>query len=214
MPGLIYDELKEAFPKREPARVLVGVTERVDIGTSHSDAINFLTEDERVTVLVGPSILSINHLDPYPSWESFLPMIKQGFEAYMKVVRPENLRGIELRYINEIKFHGGHESIEYYFNLRPVAEKEMPQDIGSFISGIQVPYENTDSLRIELQGASNSEEAITRTVLDLDYVLTEFDSTNLEEVFSRVENAHARIEEAFEASVTDQSRAMFSEEGH
>ncbi len=210
MPGLIYEELRSDFPKREPRRVL-DVDGR-GMGFPYSEAIRFLCEDEKASILVGSNVLSISHLKPYPTWEEFLPMIKRGFEAYRKVVEPKALRSVELRYINEMETKGGFEELKNFFNLRPFVGLSLPQGTGAFITGVQAPREGSrDSLKIEIQGSESEEGGSMRVTLDLDYVLFEPEKVGLESIFDWVELAHNSVESAFEACITDNTRQTFEE---
>lgn len=214
MPGLIYDELKETFPKRkrEPRRVFTPRDPNSYLGPPFSDAISFLDEDEKVSILVGQDVLSVNHLEPYPTWEEFLPLIKKGVEAYRKVVKPENFQSVQLRYINDITIDTDRTNLEDYFNLHPSVGQSLPHGFEVFIAGIQVPYENSrDNLRVEVQGASSEEDSTTRVTLDLSYLLLKVEEVSLDKVFDWIETAHARIEETFEACITDKAGDMFEE---
>lgn len=209
VPGLIYDDLQDSFPKREPGR-LFAVGTRAQF--QFNEAVRFLSEDEKTVVLLGENVLSVNRLKPYSSWEEFLPLIKKGFAAYIDVVKPKGFRSVELRYINDIEVPDRYDRLEEYVNVRPSVELTLPQSIEAFIIGIQLPYEDSrDSLRIELTGFSVEETDTVRTTLDLDYSLVEAGEVSPDQVFQWLEVAHTRIEESFEACVTDKAKQMFEE---
>lgn len=211
MPGLIYDELKDTFPKREH-RVVVNAPTDTRAHFPYGEAVNFLREDERAAILVGPNVLSVNHLRPYPNWDQFLPLIKRGLAAYLKVAEPKNLRSVELRYINDIEIAGRNAELGDYFNLRPSIEQSSLQKFAAFITGIQLPYEGSkDTLKIEMQGSYNDENISTLITIDLDYLLAESGNISLANVFDWIDTAHDRIEKAFEACITDKARQMFEE---
>ena len=212
MPGLIYDELRDEFPGREPDRVLLQTSGKSGPRVQYSEAISFLRKDERVAVLIGPNILSVNHLAPYSSWEEFMPLIKRSFEVYRNVVDPKQLQSVQLRYINDITIPMGYSEIESYLNLRPFVSGNLPQNFRAFITGIQVPQENhRDSLKIEVQGSSEPESESVRVTLDLDYLLLETDEIDLDTVFDWLVVAHSHVEGAFESCITDEARQLFEE---
>lgn len=211
MPGLIYDELKDTFPKREH-RVVVNAPTDTRARFPYGEAVNFLRKDERAAILVGPNVLSVNHLRPYPNWDRFLPLIKRGLAAYLKVAEPKNLRSIELRYINDIEIADRNAELGDYFNLRPSIEQSSLRNFAAFITGIQLPYEDSrDTLRIEMRGSYNDENSFTHVTLDLDYFLVESGNISLVNVDEWIDTAHNHIEEAFEACITDKTRQMFEE---
>ncbi len=217
IPGLVYEEISDEFPKKRQAKQLqVELSATVDEGITQkvaaSDRMQFLREDEKALVQVGPNLLVINHLKPYPTWDKFLPLIKKGFEVYRRVVGPEGMRRIGLRYINRIEIAGQRVELEDYFDFRPFVGDKLPQDFGQFIVGIQVPYEDLrDVLRIQLASARVDIPDTVAIMLDLDYFMAQPGQVALDKVIDWVKVAHDRVEVAFEGCITDQLRQIFEE---
>jgi uncharacterized protein (TIGR04255 family) len=216
IPGLVYEKVRDTFPKRRQAKQLeVDVAagpEGVGQQVRTVDRMQFLREDEKALVQVGPHLLAVNHLKPYPSWQEFSPLIKKGLQAYCNVVGPSSIHRVELRYINRIEVAGQRIELADYFEFRPFVGSNLSQGHGPFIVGIQVPYEESrDILKLVLTSASVETPDTAAVVLDLDYFLVKPGEVALDNVFEWVEVAHSRIEEAFEASITDRLRQMFEE---
>jgi len=216
IPGLVYERVRDNFPKRRQVRALEtsisaghdGVEQQVRT----TDRMQFLREDEKALIQVGPDLLAVNHLRPYPTWQEFLPLIQRGLDAYCKTAAPKGIRRIGLRYINRIEIPGQGIELEDYFEFRPFVGPQLPQDLGTFIVGIQVPYEDLrDTLRLQLANVSIETLDTVALMLDLDYFLARPGEVPLDNVFEWVNVAHSRIEEAFEACVTDRLRQMFEE---
>lgn len=215
IPGLIYEKTREGFPRRHQAKAFeVSVAASpggVEQQVLTTDRVQFLREDEKALIQVGPNLLAVNHLKPYPTWQDFLPLIRQGFDAYLEVASPKGIQRVGLRYINRIEIPGQRIELEDYFEFRPFVGPKLPQDFGSFIVGIQVPYENSrDSLRL-LANAAVETPNIFAVMLDLDYFLAQPGQVHLGNVFEWVEVAHSRVEEVFEACITDRLRETFEE---
>jgi uncharacterized protein (TIGR04255 family) len=214
MPGLIYEQVRDTFPKRRQARVL-------DLGILASpeaveqvramDRMQFLRQDEKALVQVGPHFLAVNHLEPYPSWEEFLPLIERGLRAYCDVANPKDIHRIGLRYINRIKFAEQRIDLEDYFEFYPFVGPNLPQLFGPFIVGIQIAYDDRDILKLALTMAHTETPDTIALMLDLDYFLAKPGKVVLNNVFEWVNVAHDRIEDAFEACITDPLRQMFGE---
>ena len=51
---------------------------------------------------VGPHFLAVNHLQPYPHWQSFKSLIFDNLHFYRRVANPTGFKRIGLRYINRI----------------------------------------------------------------------------------------------------------------
>jgi uncharacterized protein (TIGR04255 family) len=55
------------------------------------DLAQFLKEDELAFVQIGPGILSVNHLAPYPTWALYKPLIAQAFNEYVQITMPAGI---------------------------------------------------------------------------------------------------------------------------
>jgi uncharacterized protein (TIGR04255 family) len=216
IPGLIYDRIKQDFPKRKLAKAVefsvVAGPEGIAQQSMTTDRMQFLREDEKALIQVDRDLLAINHLKPYPTWETFLPLIRQGFEAYIQVTNPRAIHRIGLRYINRIEIPGKRAELQDYLELRPSIGPDLPQDFGPFLVKVGIPYSEGQDI-LSLQSASAIPHVLETipVVLDLDYYLAVPGRVPLEDAFSWIETAHTRVEEAFEACITDRLRVMFEE---
>ncbi len=216
MLGLIYEKVQDTFPKRRQAKQLtVSISagpEGIEQQVQTTDRMQFLREDEKALIQVGPHFMAVNHLKPYPSWQEFLPLIKRGLRAYCDVASPKSIHRVGLRYINRIEVADQHIELEDYFEFRPFVGPNLPQDFGPFIVGIQVPYEGfRDILKLELTNAGAEMPNAVAMILDFDYFLVKPGEVVLDDVFEWLDIAHNRVEEAFEACITDRLRQMFEE---
>jgi uncharacterized protein (TIGR04255 family) len=88
------------------------------------------------------------------------------------------------------------------------------QDFGTFSLGIQIPYEESrDILNLQLASLPrhNSLSDNATIILSLDYFLLKTGEVALEEAFKWLDVAHQRIEDAFEACITQKLRHLFKE---
>lgn len=214
-PGLIYEEVRDIFPtRRQSARITLGITQEAAAQLGTIPLIQFFSKDEKSLIQLGPNILSINVLKPYPSWQAFLPLIKKGLTAYRDVVAPQDIQRVGLRYINQIAIPSGTVKLEEYFEFRPFVGPNLPQDYGAFNSGIQIPFEDfRDALSLQLGSQPNSDGSThqANVILSLDYFLLQPKSISLDGVFEWIDTAHIHIEDVFEASVTQKLKASFEE---
>jgi uncharacterized protein (TIGR04255 family) len=218
IPGLVYEKIRTTFPiLRQAARITVSVTATPqEVGPQFGTVplMQFLRKDEKALIQVGSNLLSTNVLRPYPSWQKFLPLIKRGFNAYREVVAPKGIQRIGLRYINQIEIPSQNINLEDYFEFRPFVGSKLPQDFGTFVLGIQVPYEESrDILNLQLVSLPrpNISTDNATMILNLDYVLLKPGEVALDEAFKWVEIAHSHIEDVFEACITQKLRDLFKE---
>ncbi len=215
IPGLVYDRLRSRFPLKQAFKFLESeaVVEEYEVRQEFrmTDRMRFLREDEKAFVQLAPDLLSIHHLDPYPTWEGFIPFVREAFEQYNEVARPKGLRRIGLRYINRIIVHDCPVMLENYLNFRPFVGPGLPQNVTDFIPGIQSSYaEGRDFLRLQLTTAEPVVFNQTNVLLDLDYLLAQPEAVSLEKAFDWIDSAHFHIREAFEAAITDRLRELFN----
>ena len=217
VPGRIYEQLKTEFPIRRPIRqfgvAVQSVPERPPLQVQFEEGMRFLREDERAFVQVHPHRISIHHLAPYPHWESFKPLIRKGYEAYLNTVTQPVLQRIGLRYINRIVLPEGHESPSAYFTLYPYVGESLPQDYKAFAVYLLLSFEegrDAMHLRLGSEGAGSSEQAAV--LLDLDYFIAQPEGVTSDTTLEWVEQAHLHVLEVFEGVITDRLREQFGEE--
>lgn len=216
IPGIIYDRVQPSFPiRRQATRVSIELPESRETGPQvvSLPLTQFWSEHEQSLIQVGEYLLSVNHVKPYLSWEKFLPLIKEGYNAYREVADPTSIRKVTLRYINRIEFPAQSVNLEDYFEFRPYTGPDLPQHHGAFTTVIQIPYEDgRDVLNLQLSSiASGTASDTVAVMLDLAYALAREGEITFGDVFRWIEDAHSRIEEVFEASITDQLKQTFEE---
>jgi uncharacterized protein (TIGR04255 family) len=216
VPGLVYEKVRDGFPKRRQVQgfetTFASGPKGIQQQIAPTSLIQFLRDDEKAVIQVGPNLLAVNHLKPYPGWQDFLPLIRRGFEAYCGAASPKGIDRVGLRYINLIEFPGERVELEDYLEFRPFVGPRLPQDHGAFIVGIQVSFENArDALRLQLASSAVETPNVLAVVLDLDYFLVQQGAVPKEQVFDWIEIAHHHLEEVFEACITNRLRQLFDE---
>lgn len=212
-PGLIYDQVRDIFPKRRSMRhAAIDLTEEPERFLRIEERIQFIREDEHTLLQIGPQIVAINQLKPYLSWEDFRPSIERGLQTYCNVVQPTGIHRIALRYINRIVFPKLHIKLEDYFEFYPHTGTRLPAEHSSFIVGIQLPFEESrDLLKLELQSGTPEQTGNLPITLDLNYFLINPGVITIDQVHNWIEQAHQHLENTFEACITDQLRALFED---
>jgi uncharacterized protein (TIGR04255 family) len=214
IPGLIFSRLDKPFPKRRTVSVLESTIQGTPQGVQNllrqEERVQFLRDDERAFVQVGQHLLAINHLQPYPTWHEYLPLIQTALSAYREVASPKGIQRIGLRYINRIKFPRPRVAIEHYFNFHPFIGEMLPTDYASFVCGVQFPFENLrDVLRLQIASVQDDPGTSAEVALDLDYFLAKPNEVSMDSVLTWLDEAHGRIDDVFEGCLTDALREHF-----
>ncbi len=217
IPGLIYDRVKSEYPKKRQQNIVEvefkaeqeETAQRIKGGIAR---MQFLRPDERALLQVGPDLLTVNHLRPYPNWKVFKEMIVRTLRVYREVAAPKGIRRIGLRYINKIEIPEPRVEIEDYLLAVPQVPEVIPQVFAKFVQRVEVPFEQANGLLILQTGSMQQEErAETAFMLDLDFVTLQADKVALDAAMDWVEQAHDHVERTFEACITDNTRELFKE---
>jgi uncharacterized protein (TIGR04255 family) len=217
IPGLLYEKISGEFPVKQQQMGFGiglqpkegGIEQRVEM----SQRMQFLRSDKTALVQVGPDLLTINHLKPYPTWEAFKPLILKNLEIYKEIAKPKGFKRIGLRYINKIEFDEHPIELTDYFNYYPFIPTNLPQLHETFQVRVEIPYEEgRDRLRSTLASVIPEKPEVLTLLLDLDYIMAIPERVSLEQASAWIERAHAEVETAFEACITDKCRKLFGEE--
>jgi len=217
IPGLFYEKVKDEFPQKEQRMVQEVELKQSPQGFQQqihtSERMLLFKADKKKFVQLGPRLLVINVLKPYPSWIGFRSLIESAWEGLSSVVEIKSLERIGLRYINRIELpvKNGSANLESYFQFFPHVGPKLPQVMDSFIVGVESPYDDErDRCRLQLSAAPDFKEN-NAVMLDIDYFLAQPEAVEASEAMKWIEKAHDRVEEIFEGSITDSLRKIFEE---
>jgi uncharacterized protein (TIGR04255 family) len=226
VPGLIYSQISDSYPKRKRLRAFQSQLGAVQNGFEQQvemvDRVQFLRDDERVFMQIGTDFLAINHLAPYSSWEEFRPIVAQGFKVYQDIAKPTGLLRAGLRYINVINLPSVAQekiALKDYFKFYPEFGHVIPE-VAEFMMGAVSAFEGgRDALRLQMvsssgltAGVGNAEVVPAdeiHVLLDMDYFLAQPSSVPIENAPAWIDNAHEHVLSIFENCLTDKLREVF-----
>ena len=217
IPGLLYEKIGGEFPVKQQQMGFGiglqpkegGIEQRVEM----SQRMQFLRSNKTSLVQVGPDLLTINHLKPYPTWEIFKLLILENLDTYQTVAKPKGFRRIGLRYINRIEFDRETIKLSDYFNYYPFIPGGLPQARDTFNIRVEIPYEEgRDRLLLTFASMIPEQPGVLSLLLDLDYVMVMPERIPIGQTPDWTEKAHITVENAFEACITDKCRSLFGEE--
>jgi len=213
---LFFNEVKDKFPKKKRGQVhqvnfeINSKEQKQNIDNSSYDFDQFFSDDKKKLIQLDKERLSIHKLKPYDSWREFYPIISLVFNSYIKVIKIKSIQRIGLRYINNFEIPSSSFDIEQYFNLRPIMEKGLPQNLASFMVGTVFVFEDgRDNMKVQFLNSPLAGSDKTMFVLDMDYFLTNPNSIQIDEVDRWIANAHKNVENVFEAALKEKTKALF-----
>jgi len=217
IPGLIYEKVKGTFPNREqqaiPKFEVTQETSREIRPRIRTEERIFLYDAEKKTSLqLGPRLLSVSRRKPYISWDSFRPLIELASKALLETVEFKNFAKVSLSYSNLIEVPGSEAQMEDFFEFRPHLGAGLPQNMASFIVGVELPrVDLRDVCRITLTSARPTKPGNMGFLLTLEYYLLRSKAVDTNAIMEWVDAAHADIQGAFEAILTPRLRELFGE---
>ena len=217
VPGLIYEKIKKEFPHREQRLIqeieLTQGPQGLQQQIRTQEGVLFFTEDRKMFVHIGPHLLAINCLKPYPSWTGFQPKIEKAFQALIETVEEiKGLHRVGLRYINKIEMLSSPIKLEDYFEFYLYLGTRLPQNVANFIVGCDFLYANgRDQCRVQLKPTASLSSERPSFFLDIDYFTAKPNELKVTEAINWVKEAHNVVEEIFEGCINDRLRALFQE---
>ncbi len=217
IPGLLYEKINREFPvKQQQMGFGIGFQPKeggMELRIEMSQRMQFFRSDKSALVQVGPDLLTINHLKPYPTWEEFKPLILKNLEIYKDIAKPKGFKRIGLRYINKIEFDEHPIELTDYFNYYPFIPTNLPQMHEAFQVRVEIPYEEgRGRLLLTLASMIPEKLNVPSILLDLDYIMAISESVLLDQTSDWIEKAHTIVENVFEACITNKYRSLFGEE--
>ncbi len=217
IPGLVYERVKEEFTDKQQ-QVGVGFKiQKTEEGLEHRvipapPRIQLFRKDKTALIQIGPDLLAINHLVPYPTWQKFKPMVLEALKVYKDIAKPRAFKKIILRYINRIEIKGELIELSDYFDFYPYVSKALPQLHTNLINRIEIPYKDgRDFMTLTIATASPERPEVLSIILDIEYVMAAAEGIKMDEFDGWLEHAHSEIERTFEVCITDKSRMLFEE---
>lgn len=215
LPGQLYDKIKADFPERAQIQ---GLGFQVQTSPKEKpvtavhplpDRVQLKRKDHTAMVQVGPNLLAINHLKPYPTWTEFSALIMQIYGEYQEIVGKTELARIGLRYINRLRITNKIADVSDLITLSPPLTGALARPIHAFYQRYEIEQQNPEGLLIHQTGTQQDEQGNPVCVLDLDFGSTSVQGLQkIQEVKHWLDLAHDRIYEAFTASL---NAGLFSE---
>ena len=207
VPGRLFDKIGQEFSERAQVQ---GLGVQIQIGPGPAPAAHLSTGPERVQlkrpdgsamVQVGPNLLAVNQLRPYPQWEAFRDLIMRVFSTYRDVTDTISLSRIGLRYINQLELPEGPVQVGDFITLKPPLVGPLDRQLQGFYQRYEILQEAPVGVLVHQTGIQKAEE---RRVIIVDLDFGSHEVTNLQDagaVEAWLDSAHERVEEAFIASL-------------
>lgn len=219
LPGRLYERIGKEFSERAQVNQVVFQVEGEADNTEDlpqiinvPQRIQLKRPDQTAIVQVGPHILVVNHLAPYPLWENFRSLIVRIFSEYINLYGDFALSGIGLRYINQIPISLEGFDIGKFITLKPNLTGVLDRSLSSFNQRYDLSYDSLKAVLIHQTGINETQEGKFAIFLDLDFDSQEVSSLKeILEIQKWLDEAHKHLSEAFIASLNPEYYELLKE---
>jgi uncharacterized protein (TIGR04255 family) len=158
---------------------------------------------------VGADALSFSSLRPYEGWEQFSRRVADGLSAYEELVGPREVVRVGVRYINRIVIPHVSVELKDYFSLTLNTPDSFPPEMTGFMVQSTQQYDDGSTLQVR-HAPVNGPEGSCAFVMDLDVAWNiKSQPVPISAALPIAELLHSREGDAFEAVITDKTRALF-----
>lgn len=214
-PNRVYESLQPDFPIKE-----IRFTQQISLiqtPDGPKQQINtveltlFFSPNRKTFVQIGPRLLTIHRLHPYPGWQEFNPAITTAFQALLKLIPNPRFDRIGLRYINKIQVEKQNFELVEFFDYFPYCGAKLnQQSYDEFVQIVNFIYfDGQDGCRVHFQ--STPPVPPQAFILDIDYYLQQKDYVTSSTALGWVARAHDQIETIFEGCIKDPVRLVMNE---
>ncbi|MEA1979662.1 MAG: TIGR04255 family protein [candidate division Zixibacteria bacterium] len=216
-PGLIYNQIKREFPnKRQKQQYDLQIgrpKDEIAHKIEKSGITQFVSNDENNLIQLGEHFITINTFSPYNGWDNYLPKIDIGLQSYFEIINPTKIKRIGLRYINKLPFEKSTVELKDYFQFYPNVGDSSIDNYSSFITGIQLPHENSigtrDITKVMLNSLEEKKQEGLIALLDIDHFTNIGIEIDISKIKEWLNSSHSRVIEIFEACIKDSLREKF-----
>ena len=209
IPGTFYEKIKPEFPLKSQQ------TFQAPGNPFHApQSMTFKKNDDSAIVIIGPNMLSINHVKPYSGWDIFFPMIQNVYETYLSVIPSCRVGRVGLRYINEINLKDLSQPFrqENWLTLAPKFQGTLQKPVQMFYQRYELQFNIPEGILVHQTGI-RSVDLKKSLIVDLDFISNEASSLQFDKqkVFEWINQAHMHIFETFKDSICTDLFNQFKE---
>ena len=208
----------DRFPSKVPMNLMaVGVAQKPGEEPqvqSNQSQIGFRltsTNNDRI-MLVQQASLAYSHLAPYSDWDTFLSELKSLWETFSEMVSPKAVVRVAARYINRIVIPEPKIEIKDFFNISAEFPETLAPHLSGFFVQLQLPHPdlhpNAKSV-INFSSEPSAQQNTCSFLFDIDTFREDELAPNSNEIWEFLEGLRVKKDALFEASITDNTRALF-----
>lgn len=212
------NEIKDRFPNRQErclwkseVKVKQGVAPEVLIPLGGPDGYFFRALDEKKIVQARIDGFTFSKLKPYEKWEIFRDEAIELWEHYVKIINPDIVTRVALRYINKIEIPLPIADFKEYLLTVPEIAKGIPQGLSTYFMRLEIPNPEIEAYSIVTQTYKPVKEDATMLplIFDIDVFRVVRLKPNQKDIWTITEELRNFKNTIFLNSITEKTAEMF-----
>lgn len=214
-PGLLYSEIRKAYPAEPKAQTAIeaeinGETSNLQVGRG-AQRIIYSNDEQNRRIVANETNLSVNALLPYEQWESLAERFQAAMTSYQKAIAKFTPKTVSLRYINKIVVPFKEVDLSTYFTVPIAFSHRKDAVLRNFVSRTESLCED-DGIGITVTFGSAAGHDVPEQsafILDIDLEVPAPADADFSALCELASQLHHWENNEFESSITENSRELF-----
>jgi uncharacterized protein (TIGR04255 family) len=179
-------------------------------GAEGPSALQLTSRDGKEVVQVRPNGFSYSRLQPYTDWVSFSASARAAWHEYAKLVEPQSVNRIALRYINRIPLPSPVSDLSDYLQTGPTFAPGLPQPPKAFFFRAVLADEISRSTVILTETVEEGKNDLSvPLILDIDVFRVGVFPVETEKLWALFPSLHEAKNRYFFNSITEATKELF-----
>jgi uncharacterized protein (TIGR04255 family) len=178
------------------------------------EALQMISADNHQLLQFRKGGFSFNRLAPYSSLDNYIRDIESGWRIFCKLIKPESVRKVSLRYINRLPLpmeKGGHLDLSKFLKNPPQVPGDSGMAFQNFSHQYQAIEQSTSNMVNIVLASERAEGEHLPIILDITVFRdVEIQSENFEQLHEVLESLRDLKNRVFHNSITKECRQLFN----
>ena len=175
-----------------------------------ADGYAFTSPDGKQVVQYRLEGFTFSRLRPYTRWEELFAEARRLWGVYADHIKPVNVTGLAVRYINSIEIPFKTFDYDDYFTAAPRIPPLLPQNLAHFFTRLVIPFADRDAIATITTTPSNKPDPInTDIILDIAVSKDAMLEPNDGRVWDIISILREIKNEIFFGSITERTKEFF-----
>jgi len=208
----LFAKIAVDYPHKEHSLLLesqIITGDNVEASANQTLVGYIYSSDDRKQILnAGLDGFTFSRLAPYSRWESFRDEAQRLWDIYQLNPQSMNITRVAVRYVNRIDIPLASGDFKRFFRTIPEVSPDLPKDLSGYFMQLQIPQVDISGMAVinQFMAPPQVSNAIS-IILDIDIFQDQLSFSN-ERCWESLEILHAKLDNVFEACITDETREL------